>query len=454
MTSGVDWSSLQRIVDGTVRLPGEPGFAAASEAFNRRYADVRPSAVLSVASATDVGRAVGWAREQEVRFAVRGGGHSYAGGSVGTGLVLDLGGLGGVRVEPSTGRVVVGGGVRIGVLSQQLQKHELTIPLGNSDDVGIGGLVLGGGVAGVSRVYGLTCDALLETEVVLADGSTVTCNQTEHADLFWACRGGGGGNFGVNTSFTFQAQPVRDVSTCLLLWSWTHAVDVMVTMQEVMRRAPDELAVRIGASRSVSTGGVVSVAGQYLGSARELRELLAPVLAVAEPSRIDIMDQSYWEARRYRRHATSADAFAVRTRFARQPLSGDGVATAVATIDRWPGSSCPDGAGIALFTWGGAINRVPAAATAFPHRDTLFLVSMDTSWTSEDSPDVVSANLAWLHTLYEEMGSFTGDGAYVNFPDPDLSDWRTAYYGSNLARLTDVKRCYDPDRVYRFAQAI
>lgn len=452
--SSVDWSSLQRIVDGPVRLPGAAGFAAASEAFNKRYADVRPAAVLSVAGAADVGRAVGWARERDVPFVLRGGGHSYAGGSVGTGLVLDLGGLGGVRVEPSTGRVVVGGGVRMGALSEQLQKYDLTIPLGNSDDVGIGGLVLGGGVAAVSRTYGLTCDALLETELVLADGSTVTCNETEHADLFWACRGGGGGNFGVNTSFTFQARPVPDVSTCLLLWSWPQAVDVMVTMQEVMRRAPDALAARIGLSRSVPTGGVVSVAGQYLGPARELRELLAPVLAVAEPGRIDILDQNYWEAQRSRRHATSADAFAVRTRFAQHPLPAAAVATAVAMVDRWPGSSCPDGAGIALFTWGGAISRVPPAATAFPYRDTLFLVSMDTAWTSEDSSGVVAANLAWLHTLYEEMGMFTGDGAYVNFPDPDLSDWRTAYYGPNLAKLADVKRRYDSDRVFHFAQAI
>ena len=450
--TGFPSSSLRRLGAGTLRLPGEPGFAAATEAFNKRYAGIHPSAVLSVASPGDVGRAIGWAREQDVPFAVRGRGHSYSGGSVGTDLVFDLSGLSGVQVDPSTGRVVVGGGTRMGSVADELAKYDLMIPLGNSDDVGVGGLVLGGGVAGVSRVYGLTCDALLETDVVLADGSTVTCNEVEHADLFWACRGGGGGNFGVHTSFTLQAHPVPAVSTCLIVWPWAHAVDVLVTAQELMRRAPDELAVRIGANRS--TDGWVSVAGQYLGPAHELRDLLTPVLAVAEPSRIEIIDQDFWEARRYRRHATSADAFAVRSRFARQPLSTDAVAAAVAAIDRWPGSSCPDGAGIALFTWGGAINRMPAGATAFPHRDTLFLVSMDTSWTSEDSPDVLAANLAWLHALYDQMGSFTGDAAYINFPDPDLSNWRTAYYGANLARLADVKCRYDPDRVFCHAQAI
>lgn len=451
----VDWSSLQGVVDGRVRLPGDAGFEAASQAFNKRYSAVRPAAVLSVAGVTDVSRAVTWAREEDVPFAVRGGGHSYAGGSVGSGLVLDLRALNQVRVVPSTGLVTVGGGTSMSTLCAELRPHDLAFPFGNSDDVGIGGLVLGGGVAAVSRVYGLTCDSLLATDVVLADGTVVTCDLTDNPDLFWACRGGGGGNFGVNTSFTFQARPVRDVSTCVVLWAWTHAVDVLVTMQEVMRDAPDELAVRIGASRSApEDGGVVSVVGQHLGPASELRELLRPVLAVGAPQRVDITDHGYWEAQTYLRHTTSADAFAVKTRFTAQPLPDEAVAAAVAAIEKWPGSGNPDGAGIALFAWGGAINQVPATATAFPHRDTLFLISMDTSWSGDDSAEVVAANLAWLEGLYEEMGRFTGDAAYVNFPDPDLLDWRTAYYGPNLARLVEVKRHYDPDGVFRFAQAL
>jgi FAD/FMN-containing dehydrogenase len=449
-----DWSSLQGSVDGRVRMPGDPGFAAASRPFNQRYADIQPCAVLSVASVADVGRAIGWAREHGMPIVARGGGHSYAGNSVTTGLVLDLRGLDEVRVDPSTELVTVGGGTRMSTLYAALQPHDLAFPLGNSDDVAIGGLVLGGGVAAVSRSFGLTCDSLVETDIVLADGTMLTCSETENADLFWACRGGGGGNFGVNTSFTFQARPVRDSSTCLLLWHWAHALEVLARMEEIMHRAPDEFAARIGVSRAAGEEAVVSVIGQHLGPAEELRDLLAPALAVAEPYRVEIADRTYWEAKDFLHHTTVGGSFAVRTRCTPEPLSAAGMVTLLAAVDKWPGSSNPDGAGIALFTWGGAINRIPMTKTAFPHRDVLFLVSMDTSWSTHDSPEVARDNLEWLTALHEDMGEFATDASYVNFTDPDLPGWRSAYHGPNLARLTEVKRRYDPDRVFRFSQAI
>ena len=449
-----DWSALQGLVDGRVRLPGDPGFDAATQPFNKRYAGIRPSGVLSVGSVADVGRAIGWAREHDMPIMARGGGHSYAGNSVTTGLVLDLRGLDEVRVDPSTELVTVGGGTRMKALYAALQRHDLAFPLGNSDDVGIGGLVLGGGVAAVSRSFGLTCDSLVETDIVLADGTTLTCSETENADLFWACRGGGGGNFGVNTSFTFQARQAPVGSTCLLLWHWAHAPEVLAWMQEIMHHAPDEFAARIGASRTTGQEGVVSVVGQHLGPVEELRELLAPALAVAKPYRVDIADRTYWEAKDFLHHTTFGDPFAVRTRCTPKPLSEAGVATMLAAMDKWPGSSNPDGAGVALFTWGGAINRVPVTDTAFPHREVLFLVSMDTSWSTRDSPEVVRDNLEWLTALHEDMGEFATDAAYVNFTDPDLPDWGSAYHGLNLARLTEVKRRYDPDRVFRFPQAV
>lgn len=450
----MDWSSLRGLVGGSVRVPGDPGFAAATRPFNNRYADIRPCGVLSVASVADVGRAIGWARQHDTPIVARGGGHSYAGNSVTTGLVLDLRGLDEVRVDPSTGLVSVGGGARMRTLYAALQPHDLAFPLGNSDDVAIGGLVLGGGVAAVSRSFGLTCDSLVETDIILADGRMLTCSETQNADLFWACRGGGGGNFGVNTSFTFQARPVRDGSTCLLLWHWIDAPGVLACMQEIMHHAPDEFAARIGVSRAAGEEAVVSVIGQHLGPAEELTELLAPALGVAKPYRVDITDRTYWQAKDFLHHTTSGGSFAVRTRCTPEPLSEAGVATMLAAVDKWPGSSNPDGAGVALFTWGGAINRVPVTDTAFPHRNELFLVSMDTSWSTHDSPAVARDNLQWLTALHENMGEFATDAAYVNFTDPDLPDWRAAYYGPNLARLTEVKNRYDPNRVFRFSQAI
>ena len=447
-------SELEDLVDGTIRRPGQPGFDGASSPFNKRYSETTPAVVVSADGPGDVAAAIGWARRHGVPFVARGGGHSYAGNSTGPGLVLDLRGLDRVRVDRATGLVTVGGGTLMDKLYAALEEHDLAIPLGNSDTVSVAGLALGGGVAAVSRALGVTCDFMVETEVVLADGSTVVCNEQEHPDLFWACRGGGGGNFGVNTSFTFRTVPTRPSATVLLLWHWEDAPAVLEAMQKVMRDGPHEFAARIGVNRALDEPGVVSVIGQHLGSAEELRALLAPALAVAEPFRCEIEDRSYWEAKDFLHHNTSGDPFPVRTRTTGEPLSAEGVATILSAVDKWPGSSNPDGAGVALFTWGGAINQVPVTATAFPHREALFLVSMDASWSSDDPPETVEGNLRWLSDLYQEMGEFAGPGAYLNFTDPELEDAGRAYYGPNLERLTEVKRRYDPDRFFHYPQAV
>ncbi|WP_410622467.1 FAD-binding oxidoreductase [Amycolatopsis sp. cmx-8-4] len=442
------WDTLRGLVDGELRLPGDRGFGEATAPVNRRFAATRPAAVLSAAHAGDVARAIEWARAESIPLVARGGGHSYAGFSANTGLVLDLRRLSGIRVDRGTGRVTVGGGTQMKALYAGLRPWDLTFPLGNSDTVGIGGLTLGGGVTTISRAHGLTCDALVSTDVVLADGSVVTASETEHPDLFWACRGGGGGNFGVNTSFTFQARPAPAGSTCLLLWSWPHAVEVLATMQEIMLAAPEAFSARIGIARSSGDDGVVSVVGHHLGSAEELRELLAPVFAVAAPDRADIEDRDFWEAATYLHHASEGGAFAARTRCSPRAIGDDGVEALVRAVDKWPGSGNPDGAGAALFAWGGAIGRVPVGDTAFPHRDTRFLLSLDTSWAEDDAPGVVRANLDWLHALHAEAGEFAPDASYVNFTDPDLEDWRGAYYGPNATRLAEVKHRYDPDRFF------
>ncbi|MFJ9369695.1 FAD-binding oxidoreductase [Nocardia sp. NPDC101769] len=447
-------SALYTLGADTVLQPGDPAYDVATTPFNTRYLGRRPRAVVSVGSVSDVVRAVDWAGQTRVPITPRGGGHSYAGYSIGPGLVLDLRALDRIDVDPEAGLITVGGGARNGAVYATLRRHDLAVPLGNSNEVGIGGLTLGGGVAAVSRAFGLTCDALVRTEMVLADGRTVTCSATEHPDLFWACRGGGGGNFGVNVSFTFQAREPRSSSTCLLLWDGADARTVLTVMQDVMTGAPDEFAARIGVARALRGPAGVSVIGQHLGPATELRELLAPVLSAAPTSRCEITDRDYWDAKDFLHHETSGGAFAVRTRCTPKPLSENGIDTIVAAIDRWPGSSNPDGAGVALFTWGGAINRVPVSDTAFPHRDTLFLVSMDTSWGASDPALRVSRNMDWLDGLYEDMGAHASDAAYVNFTDPALADWRSSYYGPNYARLAQIKKHYDPDRVFDFPQAV
>jgi len=350
--------------------------------------------------------------------------------------------------------VTVAAGARTAGVYAAVEPHGIAFPLGNGASVGVTGLALGGGTAATSRAFGLTADTMVSTTLLTADGRLMTCDATENADLFWACRGGGGGNFGINVSTTFQAVPVGDVSTFLLLWDRAAAPKVLEVMQQVQRDAPDAFSARLGVAASAGSAPVVSAVGLHLGPARELRELLDPVLAVARPLREDISDRTYFEAQRYLLHDTSAQAFAVKTSFVREPLPAEAIDLVLSFVDRWPGSGNPDGGGAALFGYGGAVNRVAPADTAFVHREGLFLLSLDTSWTDHDDPATVEAGLRWLADLRAALTPYVTGGAYQNFIDPDLPDWRTAYYGANYPRLVEIKNRIDPAGLFTFPQAI
>jgi FAD/FMN-containing dehydrogenase len=447
-----DWERLANSVAGRVRRPGEAGFREHSVPFNTRFATTTPLGVVSVASAADVRTAVRWARDTGVPIVARSGGHSYGGFSVNTGLVVDVSRLNSVHANGSTGLVTVAGGARMADVYAAIEPHEMAFALGNGSGVGVAGLVLGGGSAPTSRVFGLTADALVGTTIVTADGEVVECDTKENADLFWACRGGGGGNFGINVSFRFQARPVTDCSTYLLLWHRADAPKVFAVLQETLRTAPREFATRIGIS-TTGDNAIVSAVGMHMGPARELRELLDPVLSVARPFREQIADATYWGAKDFILHDTAAAAFAAKTNFVTAPLPDEAIATLLAYVDRWPGSGNPDGGGAALFSWGGAVGDLAPTATAFAHRDALFMLNIDTSW-ADDEPSVVDTNLRWLADLHQAMAPHVSEGAYVNFIDPDLPDWATAYYGANYPRLQDIKRRRDPDGIFTFDQGV
>jgi hypothetical protein len=448
-----DWRRLDLAVTGRVSRPGDNGFGAASLPFNRRFAATVPAGVVSVANTLDVQRAITWARDVGIGVAVRGGGHSYAGFSVGPGLVLDLSGLNTVSASASTGLVTAAGGASMSAVYAAIEPCEMAFALGNGASVGIGGLTLGGGYGATSRVHGITADALVATTLVTADGEVLRCDANENADLFWACRGGGGGNFGVNVSFTFQAQPVVDCATYVLLWRIEDAEKVFSVVQQTVGLAPDSFAARVGVS-TTGSDAIVSCIGQHMGPASELREILDPILSVAQPFRVMIEDRTYWQAKDDLLHDTSAGAFAARTSVLTRPLPDDAIGLMLAQVRRWPGSGNSDGGGAALFSWGGAVNRVPVGDTAFPHRDARFLLAMDTSWAEDDSPTVVDANLGWLGELAAAMAPYGNDRSYLNFTDPDLKSWRSAYYGENYARLAEIKRRVDPDGFFAFDQGI
>jgi hypothetical protein len=455
-----DWQRLAQLLDGPLVRPGAPGYASLSLPFNRRYTGIQPAAVALCAGPGDVRESIRWSREHGVPIAARAGGHSYGGYSTTPGLIIDVGRMRGVEVNGSEGRVVVGPGARNTDLYAGLQPHGVAISAGRCPTVAISGLVLGGGFGFSSRKLGLTADSLVGTEVVTASGRVLTCSEHQNADLFWACRGGGGGNFGVNTRFEFRVHPVGNVSIYQLEWDWRDALKAVDALQGVIARAPDEFSCRLGlgsssaGSRDGRPQPSISALGQYFGPRRELTALLDPVLRAAPPTAKLIAGRTFWQAKDFFFHNVPRGRFAVKSSYADALLSHSAIDTLVRWVERWPGSSNPDGGGVAVFAWGGAMNRVPSGATAFVHRDSRLLVALDTAWAGRDPARLVAANLGWLEGFSAALQPHVSGSSYQNFIDPSLRGWQRAYYGSNLERLKAVKRAYDPDDAFRFHQSI
>ena len=458
-TSSSIWDELDQRLQGSLVRPDDASYGELYLPFNRRYEDVRPQGIASCLDSSDVRESVLWAREHEVPVAIRSGGHNYAGYSSTEGLLIDLGQMRSVALDDDTGLATVQVGARNTDVYESLQPHEAAISAGRCPTVAIGGLVLGGGIGFSSRRLGLTCDSLVETEIVTADGQMLTCNERENEDLFWACRGGSGGNFGVNVSYTFQATPVEDVSIYDLQWNLEDGEKVLPALQEIVLQAPDEFSCRMGGGRSGDDSGGrsspnVNALGQYFGPREDLLEILEPVLLLTEPTKKVIEDKTFWQAKDYFFHNTPIDRFQVKSAFVQQELPEQGIEELLQNVDSWPGSSNEDGGGFAIFALGGAISDIPKEKTAYVHRDSRFLLAIDSSWSSSDSDSTGQENIDWVEGFADGMRAYTSEYAYQNFIDRSQADPAHAYYGDNLDRLIDIKHRLDPDDFFRFAQSV
>ncbi|MFG2194259.1 FAD-binding oxidoreductase [Streptomyces sp. NPDC048639] len=454
------WDELARRLDGTLIRPEDGGYPEWGHPQNLRYDARRPAGVVVCHTARDVRTAILWARRTGIHLVARSGGHSYGGYSATRGLLLDLGQLNEVRPDREAGTVTVEAGARNSGIYTALQQHDRALSAGRCPTVGISGLTLGGGFGFSSRALGLTADALERTTVVTAAGNSLVCDEKQHPDLFWASRGGGGGNFGVSTEFTFRTTPVDRVAVYQLDWEWQDAPAAFAAVQALVLRAPNAFSCRMGGGSAgrtparIAAQRSVSALGQFFGTADDLRDLLAPVLSAARPQRVLIEDRTFWQAKDFLSHSVPSDRYAVSSAYLDHPLPERGVATFMDAVDAWPGSSNPDGAGIALFAWGGAIADVGPRETAFVHRTARFLLAAETTWARQDDAALVAANLRWLQELSRALAVYGNGQAYQNFIDPALRDWRRAYYGANYPRLAEVKRRYDPENFFHFAQSI
>jgi FAD/FMN-containing dehydrogenase len=434
-----------------------------------RFEHLRPAAVVRCRTPADVAATIEFARRAQVQTAIRSGGHSVAGRSSTNGIVIDVTPMASVQVAGDV--ATVGAGVRLGQVYDALAEHGLTVPAGCGLTVGITGLTLGGGLGILGRSYGLTCDHLLQAQVVLADGHIVGCDQHHDEELFWALRGAGGGNFGVVTSLVFRTVPAPTATVFQLTWPLPHAAALIQAWQAWAPSAPDELdaTLRLTAAGNGERPPQAELVGAVLGSEADAAELLDQLAARAgaDPAAAVRRQLPYRAAKRYleglgsvgdqRQRAGCGQPppqghLFTKSEFFRQPLPSETTTALVEHLAR--GLAGGSSREVTFTPWGGAYNRVPTDATAFVHRDERFMVQHLVT-SSPDAPATArDAARGWLARSWALVHPWGSGDVYPNFPDPDLEDWAHAYYGNNYRRLLRIKARYDPDNFFRFHQSL
>ena len=443
---------------GRLIRPTDADYDTARAVYNGMV-DKRPALIARCVDVADVISSVNFAREQKMLLAIRGGGHNGPGmGTCDGGLVIDLGSMKGVRVDPAQKTVRVEPGCTAGDVDHATHVFGLAVPFGIVASTGVAGLTLGGGTGYLTRKYGLTIDNLIEADVVLADGSLVTASATSNPDLFWALRGGGG-NFGVITSFLFKAHPVKDVFAGPIFWDAADAMTVIQAYRDFIGTAPEELGIFVGLK---TVPGVdpfpkehwgkraCAIIGSFNGSAADGEKAMAPLLAklpkplfnwmgpMPFPAINSLFDpffpkglQWYWKGD----FVTSLSDEAIKVHIAQS------------------GSPASDFCLTHFYPINGAVHRVATDATAWPQRNASFNMVI-----AAVDPDAKNADKlkTWGRAYWKAVHPFNKDGgAYVNFMFDDEADGRLeATYGPNYGRLKSVKKKYDPANLFRVNQNI
>lgn len=457
------WERLEASLAGTLLLPGAAAYESARRPARRQPSERWPAGIVMTAGSADVAAAIAFGREHGITTVPRSGRHCYAGRSSTTGLLIDVTPMD--RIEVADGRVTVGAGVRLGRLYDALEPHGRTVPMGTCPTVGVAGHVLGGGLGFLGRAHGLASDRLVAAEVVLADGRVVRCDEDHDADLLWALRGSGGGQFGVVTELVLATVPTPATTSAFhLTWPYEHAAAVIGAWQAWAPQALDEVVpeLRLVVPADPREAPEVSLFGMVLDADEATATgLLAPVLdAVGAAPAWQFREQGPYLPAVRRLNllgsdlppgAVPTDLVVGRSEFSRRAWPA---ATVSALVERLVAGRTPGFAReCTFFAWSGAYGRVPADATAFPHRDVSFLLNLATV-ADDPTPRVRSAASDWLAGTWQVVHPYGSGGAYVNFPDPSLEDGEAAYHGSNLTRLRAVKRRYDPDGWFRFPQSV
>lgn len=447
------WVELSNALQGKLYMRDDIDFSRLNTQYALAYLSVVPQAIALCESEADVIACVKWARRNNTPIVPRSGGHSYAGYSRTTGLLIDLSQMNSITYDSATMLATLEGGAHNQEVYRAGRASSVAITHGRCKAVGAAGLILGGGIGFNMRNKGLSCDGLVSTRIVLANGEVITASATENPEVFWAVRGSGGGNFGIHTQFVVKMFPVTNVTWFRIRWK-TELERVFDVFQDLAIAAPAEFGVKFMLNASKRGGSnelYAEILGQLVGSESDLRALLKPVYDVAAPSMESMQTLPYWDAQEELSEDGDPEYAHERSRFAFSKISAAGRDTIFRYLREWPGTSSD--AMWKYFLMGGRIKDVPNDATAFPFRAATMITSVDLEWTIQDDA-VLGQNLAWLDAFHEAMEPYTSRNCFINFIDRRQSNHLEAYYGPHLERLRAVKRQLDPDNVFSNPKSI
>ena len=431
---------------GELVRPGDDGYDAGRKIFNAMI-DKRPAMIVRCVGTADVINAIRFARTHDILVAVRSGGHSVAGKAVcDGGMLIDLSLMKGMRVDPTRHTAQAQPGLRLGEFDRETQVFGLATNLGIVSNTGIAGLTVGGGIGWLNGKYGLACDNLISVDIVTADGRFLTASPSENEDLFWGVRGGGG-NFGIVTSFEYQLHPVGPVLGGMVLYPISMAMDVLRFYHNFASGCPDELSTAAGLLTAPDGNPVVAIVVCYSGTLDEgenvlkpLRTFGSPVADLVKPMKYlemqSILDEGfppgrlhYWKANFLR--ALSDDAIETLVKFAKAKPS--------------PMSA------VLLQQMHGAASRVGPTETAFAHRYEQYDFAIVSQW--RDSADS-EKNVNWTREFWDAMQPFVERSVYVNNLGEEGEERVRAAYGPNYERLVALKNKYDQTNFFRLNQNI
>jgi FAD/FMN-containing dehydrogenase len=431
---------------GEIVRPEEDGYDAARAVFNGMI-DKRPALIVRCAGTSDVIRGVDFAHAHDLLLAVRSGGHNVAGKAVCDGsLMLDLSPMKGMRVDPARRRARAQSGLTLGEFDHETQAFGLATPLGVVSMTGIAGLTLGGGLGWLNGKHGLACDNLLSADVVTADGRLLTASEEENEDLFWGIRGGGG-NFGVVTSFEYRLHPVGPVLAGGLRHPAAKARDVLRFYHEFASGCPDELSTSALLGRAPDGSLVAGITVCYCGAIEEGERVLRPLRAFGSPLEDGIRPMAYTALQSAPDEGFSPGQQHYWKSSNLEHLSDEAIEVMVRLVKEMPSPS----SGVGLQQMHGAASRVDPAATAFPHRDEHYDLLILSQWAN---PADSEENVRWTRELFEAMQPFVGKGVYVNNLGEEEGDRVKEAYGEHYERLVALKDRYDPTNLFRLNQNV